>query len=259
MALLVAACSSPSSPDPAARQPAAPSSSPAPSAPAKPKPCGPGAKAFWLPGPEDTKLEANSFGHGATAAVFLHEAGGAADMCGFWPFAKWLAVHRHVRVVLFNRCIYGRSTCQVFQRGDDGIIGEVQPAVDWARQHGARHVTLVGASSGASDALQAAGVVRHVDALVDLSGDSPDTGANDLVDARRVHVPALFAVAPGDRYASSARVKDVYHATPARTKRLVIVRDAPGTHGWDLLYDYETGSFTPLAHLVAEWVAGRRA
>lgn len=56
--------------------------------------CGPGARAFWLPGPDGTKLEANAFGRGRAAAVFLHQAGGVAGMCGFWPFARWLAVHR---------------------------------------------------------------------------------------------------------------------------------------------------------------------
>lgn len=254
---MLAACTSTPGTSSASR-PGLPKSASAHHRVARPKPCGSAAKAFWLPGPDKSKLEANTFGSGATAAVFLHQAGVGADMCGFWPFARWLAAREHVRVVLFNRCTYGRTTCDVFQTGDEGIVTQVQPAVDWARRHGARRVALVGASSGASDALQAAGVVHHVAAVVDLSGDSADTGANDLVDARRVRVPALFAVAPGDRYSSVARMKAVYRAVPASRKRLVIVRSTPGTHGWDLLYDYEARTFTPVAHLVAEWVLGRR-
>jgi dienelactone hydrolase len=211
-----------------------------------------------LPGPDNSKLEATTFGSGRTAAVFLHEAGVGADMCGFWPFARWLAVRQRVRVVLFNRCTYGRSTCDVFQTGDTGIVSQVQPAVDWARRRGARRIVLVGASSGASDALQAAGVVHDVAAVVDLSGDSADTGANDLTDARRVHIPALFAVAPGDSYSSLSRMRAVYRAVPASRKRLVIVRSSPGTHGWDLLFDDQARAFTPLATLVAEWVVGHR-
>lgn len=252
--LLLAGCtSSGAAHNPPATRSSAPTST---SNPAPPRACGPGATAFWLPGPDQTKLEANAFGSGRAAAVFLHEAGSFADMCGFWPFARWVALHRHVRVVLFNRCTYGRSTCQVFQQGDAGIVAQVAPAVAWARGHGARRVTLVGASSGASDALQAAGVVRNVAAVVDLSGDVTDTGADDLRDARRVHVPALFAVAPDDPYSEIGRVRAVYRAVPAPTKRLVILRDAPGDHGWDLLRNLQTRRFTPLARLVANWVAG---
>lgn len=223
--------------------------------PRPPRACGARATAFWLPGPDNTKLEANAFGRGRTAAVFLHEAGSLADMCGFWQYARWLARRDHVLVVLFNRCTYGRSTCDVFQTGDEGIVEQVQPAVDWARRHGARRVTLVGASTGASDALQAAGVVRHVDAVVALSNDITDTGAEDLPDARRLRVPALFAVAPDDRYSDLGKVRAAYRAAASGTKRLVIVRNDPGTHGWDLLYHYGSG-FTPLAGIVAEWVTG---
>jgi dienelactone hydrolase len=222
-----------------------------------PAPCGPGATAFWLPGPGNTGLEANAFGRGRSAAVFLHEAGRVADMCGFWPYARWLAVHHHVLVVLVNRCTYGASTCQLYQQGDAGIVAQTRPAVEWARRHGARRVTLIGASTGASDALQAGGVVPHVAAVVDLSGDVTDTGADDRADARRLRVPALFAVAPEDDVSPVPAMRAVYRLVPSRPKRLVIVRGAGSTHGWDLLRDPVGGRPTPLARLVAEWVVGR--
>ena len=225
-------------------------------APAQPQPCGRGAHAFWLPGPQGTLLEANSYGAGRFAAVFLHEAGQLADMCGFWPYAKWLAERHHVRVVLVNRCTYGRSTCEVFQTGDRGIVTQVQPAVDWALRHGSQRVTLVGASAGGADALQAGGVVQHVAAVVDLPGEAPDTRANDRVDARRLHVPVLFGIAPGDSIVSVDYVRALYEAVPGGDKRLVVARDSVGAHGWDLLRDGATGKFTPLARLVAGWVTG---
>jgi pimeloyl-ACP methyl ester carboxylesterase len=227
-------------------------------APAKPQACGRGAHPFWLPGPDGTLLEANAYGSGAAAAVFLHQAGRLADMCGFWPYAKWLADREHVQVVLVNRCTYGRSTCELFQTGDRGIVSQVQPAVDWARRHGAQTVTLVGASAGGADALQAGGVVEHVAAVVDLSGDSADTGADDRADARRLHLPVLFAIAPGDSVVSVAEVRARYRLVPGHDKRLVVVRRSPGAHGWDLLLDPATGQFTALAHVVADWVTGRR-
>jgi hypothetical protein len=105
-------------------------------APATPQPCGPGAHAFWLPGPDGTLLEANSYGSGRFAAVFLHQAGQLVDMCGFWPYARWLADRDHVRVVLVDRCTYGRSTCETFQTGDRGIVNQVQPAVDTGTERG---------------------------------------------------------------------------------------------------------------------------
>ena len=225
---------------------------------AKPQPCGHGAHAFWLPGPHDSLLEANSYGSGEFAAVFLHEAGQLADMCGFWPYAKWLADRYHVRVVLFNRCTYGKSTCEVFQTGDSGIVSQVQPAVDWARRHGTQTVTLVGASAGGADALQAGGVVQDVAAVVDLSGESADTRANDRVDARRLQVPVLFGIAPGDSIVSVDYIRGLYRSVPAGDERLVIARRSVGAHGWDLLRDGLTGKFTPLARLVADWVTGDR-
>ena len=228
-------------------------------APSEPQACGRGAHPFWLPGPDGTRLEANSYGSGTFAAVFLHEAGQLVDMCGFWPYAKWLADHYDVQVVLVNRCTYGRSTCTVFQTGDSGIVSQVQPAVDWVRRHGARSVTLVGASSGGADALQAGGVVSRVDAVVDLSGDSADTGAEDPPSARRLQIPVLYAIAPGDSTISVGAIRNLYRITPARGKRLVVARALPRAHGWNLLRaDGGTGPFTSIARLVADWVTGHR-
>jgi dienelactone hydrolase len=247
LVLLVAACSSSGTSGTA----------PMPSvsvAPVHPESCGAGTRAFWLPGPNGSKQEANSFGSGSTTAVFLHEAGFATDMCGFWPYARWLAVRRHVQVLLFNRCTYGNTTCRVYQVGDRGLAGEVAPAVRWARTHGARRVVLVGASSGASDALQAAGVVPGIDAVVALSSDRTDTQTSERHDAVRVHQPVLLAVAPGDRYSPISAVRRTFRLIPARHKRLIIVPTAPGTHGWDLL-QHATGRFTPLATAVADFVA----
>jgi dienelactone hydrolase len=257
-ALLMAACTSGGTGTVASTGPSVADQSGSSSAAApQPSPCGTGARAFLLPGPGGTKLEAHAFGAGRNAAVFLHEVG-RVGMCGFWTFAHWLALREHVLVVLVNRCGYGASTCSSPPAGDAGIVAETKPAVDWARAHGARRVTLVGASGGASDALQAAGVLPHVAAVVDLSGDdAADTGARDRVDARRVHVPALFAVAPGDPYVSVSAVRAVYRLVPAHPKRLVIVTGLDGAHGWALLQVGGVGSFTSLARLVAEWVAGR--
>lgn len=218
----------------------------------RPASCGPGADAFWLPGPSGSRLEANSVGSGQIAAVFLHEVGGTG-MCGFWPYATWLVAHYPVRAVLVNRCGYGASRCPSIPLGDAGIVAETRPAVDWARAHGATRISLVGASFGGGDALEAAGVIPGIAAVVDVSGDGNDTGADDPSDARRLQVPALFAVAPADRYCRLDRLQSLYGLTPAQPKQFVVIDELSGVHGWDLLTDLN-GKPERLAAVVASWV-----
>jgi hypothetical protein len=232
------------------RPPSATSSTPV----ARAHACGPGARAFYLDGPGRIRLEVNSVGGGADAVVFLHEAG-RAGMCGFWEYARWLTAHAPVQAVLVNRCAYGQTVCPSVPTGDAGIRAMTAPAVAWARAHGASRITLVGASSGGSDALEAGGVISGVSAVVDLSGDVTDTGADDVTDARRLRIPALFAVAPQDRYSPLDRVRTVFTAVAVRPKRLLVVRDMPGMHGWSLLFD-GSGRATPLARTVAAWATG---
>ena len=196
------------------------------------------------------RLEANTAGSGAIAVVFLHEIG-RAGMCGFAPYAAWLIQHYPVRVVLVNRCGYGQSDCA---RPTDifDIRAETEPAVEWARNNGARTVTLVGASGGGGDAIDAAALVPGVSAVVDLSGDTNDANADDKALARRVTVPALLAVAPDDPSCSIAIVQSIYAQIAAPVKRLVIESQLPAVHGWDLLLDGNHEP-RPLATVVADW------
>ncbi len=247
---LLAACS------PAPSQSSGPVSAAAASAATRPEPvpaaCGPGATAFWLPGPSRSRLEANSVGSGQVSAVFLHEVGGAG-MCGFWPYVKWLTGHYPLRAILVNRCGYGASRCPSVPLGDSAIVAETAPAVAWARAHGATRVSLVGSSFGGGDAVQAAGIIPHVAAVVDISGDGNDTGVDDTADARRLQAPALFAVAPGDRYCRLDLLQALYAATPAHPKQFVVINELPGVHGWDLLTDV-SGQPKRLATIVASWI-----
>jgi hypothetical protein len=52
-----------------------------------------------------------------------------------------------------------------------------------------------------------------------------------LAAARHLEVPALFAVAPGDRYVSVATMRQLHEATPVRAKRLVMLAEAPAMLG----------------------------
>jgi dienelactone hydrolase len=253
---LLAACggSAPLAPPASHRStpPASLTTSAAPAVPAAPQACSglPGAQARWLPMADGGELEANTAGSGPAAVVFLHEIG-RAGMCGFAGYAAWLIQHYQVQVVLVNRCGYGASDCRSPADTTD-IRAETEPAVSWARSNGARTVTLVGASGGGGDALEAAALVPGVSAVVDLSGDVNDTSADNNVLAPRVTVPALLAVAPDDPYCSIALMQSIYARIAAPVKRLLIESQVPGLHGWNLLLD-DNGQPRPLASVVADW------
>jgi pimeloyl-ACP methyl ester carboxylesterase len=213
------------------------------------------ARAFWLDVPGGARLQAAMVGGGPDAAVFVHESG-SEGLCGFWAYANWLARTHHLRAVLFDQCGYGESACPGGRDETGPAWGmATAAAVAWARGHGARHVTLVGASFGGIVVLHAAASIRPaVDAVVDLSGELSWNDLDSLPAARDLAVPALFAVAPGDRYVSVKDMRRVYQASSATPKRLVVLSQPLG-HGWAMLDD---SGWTPLASTVADWVGGRR-
>jgi hypothetical protein len=88
-----------------------------PAAPAAPPPpaelCGgptTPAHSLWLSGPRSALVYAAVVGTGPTTAVFVHQAG-PTGLCGFWPYADWLARTRGVRSLLFSQCANGASQC----------------------------------------------------------------------------------------------------------------------------------------------------
>jgi pimeloyl-ACP methyl ester carboxylesterase len=249
---LLGACGSASGAPPATHRTSSPAGSATPAAAAAPQPCAglPGGQARWLPMADGGRLEANTAGSGTAAVVFLHEIG-RTGMCGFAPYAAWLIQHYPVQVVLVNRCGYGSSDCGRPADTSD-IRAETEPAVSWARANGARTVTLVGASGGGGDAIEAAALVPGVSAVVDLSGDVNDTSANNNVLAQRVTVPALLVVAPDDPYCSIAAMQAIYAQIAAPVKRLLIESQLPAVHGWDLLLDGNHQP-RPMASVVADW------
>jgi dienelactone hydrolase len=194
-------------------------------------------------------------GTGPTTAVFVHEAG-SRGLCGFWPYADWLARTKGVRSLLFSQCGAGASQCPPGDAADQWPAATTA-VVAWARAHGAGQLTLVGASAGGVVALQVAASIRPpVEAVVNLSGEGSSMGLDSLAAARRLQVPALFAVAPGDRYVSVATMRRLYEAAPVRAKRLVVLAEGAG-HGWDLLGGAAGTAWSPLAVTVAAWIQGR--
>lgn len=249
---LLAGCGS--APDSAGSTPARTTATPAP-ATATPTefaaPCPAGGKQLRLHGPAGTEIEAVAIRPGRRdAVVLLHEAG--SGYCNAWSFATWLVTHEHVQVVMVNRCGYGETTCtKRLGDGDAQIAATTQPAIDYARAHGARNVTLIGASSGASDAVQVAAAVHGVRAVVALSPDRTDTGDLDA-HFDRDRLPTLMAYAPEDSYCPPKAEHRWFGQIPAATKRLVVAPE-PHRHGWELVLD-DSGHPLPLAATVTSWL-----
>jgi dienelactone hydrolase len=126
--------------------------------------------------------------------------------------------------------------------------------VAWARSHGARRVTLVGASAGGVVVLHAAASIQPpVDAVVDLSGPLTWSGLDSLTAARTLTVPVLYAVAPNDESVTVADMRRVHAATGSRSKWLV---RAESGHGWEMLTLPSLTGWSPLAAEVAAIIQG---
>jgi alpha-beta hydrolase superfamily lysophospholipase len=138
-------------------------------------------------------------GNGPDTAVFVHESG-TQGLCGFWPYADWLASAEGVRSVLFNQCAYGVSQCAAIDEAREWIAA-TEAAVARARDHGARRVTIVGASVGGIVALHAAtSITPRVDAVVNLSGELRWSDLDSVAAAKRLDIAALFAIARSLRH-----------------------------------------------------------
>jgi pimeloyl-ACP methyl ester carboxylesterase len=210
------------------------------------------AQSFWLAAPGGGQIYAAVVG--ATAA-FVQEVG-PRGLCAFWPYADWLARTKGVRSLLFSQCGAGASQCPPGDAADQWLA-MTTAAVTWVRANGAGQVTLVGASAGGVVALQvAASISPPVAAVVDLSGGRRWLRLDPLAAARRLQVPALFAVGPRDSLVSVATMRRLYQAAPVRAKRLVVLAEGAG-HGSELLGGAAGSPWSPLAVTVAAWIQGR--
>jgi alpha-beta hydrolase superfamily lysophospholipase len=209
---------------------------------------------------DGTALDGVLVGRGEAGVVLVHEY--PADLCGFWPFADYLA-KRGLRAFAIDLRCFGRSACpEGAARGR--VVDDVAAAVAELRRRGVRRVALVGASMGGAAVLIAATRVRPpVAAVVSLSGEADPTNlvGGIPLDAgavvKRLAVPAMFVVATGDQYAPVAETRGLYRAVKARGRRLEVLSGPAfdGRHGWDLLADQAGGDFTPVAAAVAGFVS----
>lgn len=220
--------------------------------------CGPPtAPARWieLRGGDGSRLTAAVAGDGPVTAIFAHETS-SSGFCGFWPYAAWLAENYGIRSVLVDLCGYGESRCRQgpFARDEPA---QVELAVQWARRHGARETTLVGASlGGAAVSVAAARIEPPVDAMINLSGPVRYVGLDVAAVAPKITVPSLLVIDDHDRVATVAQYRRLLKKLGTAEKRLFI---APYGHGWATLgIPWESG-FRPsrVGKTVAAWIDGR--
>ena len=192
-------------------------------------------------------------GTGSDVAVFVHESG-MSGLCGFWPYAVWLAQGRHLRAVLFDQCGYGASFCEKDSatEPEDWITSTKAAVAGRGRtEHGGLRSS--GRPPAGSSPSRSGLDPPSVDAVVDLSGELTWSGLDSLTAARTLTVPVLYAVAPHDEYVTVADMRRIYAATGSRSKRLVQVESG---HGWEMLTPPSRTGWSPLAAQVAAIIQG---
>jgi len=234
------------------------SSAPPSSVPALPQPsqrCGtPDTPALTLRfrAADGVQLDGAIVGTGPVGAVLLHEYPG--PMCGWWPYAVYLARHG-IHVLLFDfRCL-GLSACPPSGRADP--VADTAGAMRTLHARGARSIALIGASLGGVVAVLA-GARLHPAAIVDLSGERNLTGLlpgpplDAFAAAPAVRAPALFIVARADPHVTVGDMRAVFAHAGTRSKQLLVL-PADAGHGWDMLTG-SGGSWSPLAGRVLRFI-----
>ena len=207
---------------------------------------------------DGTSLDGVLVGSGPAGVVLVHQY--PSDLCGFWPFADYLA-KRGLRAFAIDLRCFGRSACPEGEaRGR--VVEDLDAAVAELRRRGASRVGLVGASMGGAAALIAGTRVQpSVAAVVSLSGEADPTSLvggialNAGAVAGKLKVPTMFVVATNDHCASVSETRAMYRAVKSNDKRLEVLAGLyDARHGWQLLTDPASGQFGSVAAKVAAFL-----
>jgi pimeloyl-ACP methyl ester carboxylesterase len=203
------------------------------------------AQSFWATTKDGFRLYMVEAGTGKTTIVLAH--GGRSDLCETVGFAAKL-VSRGYRVVAFDFRGNGRSAAtHSLALGND-----LAAAVAHARQTGAEHTFLIGASMGGAAIAQNTSTL-DVDGRISLSGTRLwlGFGINNPAGLARIRAPYLYVGARDDWRAPLPEALAIFRKIGARDKRTAIY---PGSeHGWQFV---ETSRFAPQARaLVLAWIA----
>jgi pimeloyl-ACP methyl ester carboxylesterase len=199
-------------------------------------------------------------GSGRRGVVLIPERGGL-NLCGWWPYAAYLAGHGY-HVLLFDHRCAGRSSCPTTPSPND-LMDDLTAVTGRLRQDGASHIVLIGASQGGAEAvIFASRPPLGIVGVVALSADELSENlaaapypASASAAASHLALPALFAVAADDPYVSVVDSQKLESAVRAGNKRIVVVAAGRG-HGWDLLTASPDGSRPPPDADILTFLAG---
>ncbi len=262
--VLATACSqgSPASAPASSTTAGAPSPTPSPSLPAlEPlaERCGtPDASSstLWFPARDGAPLDGAVIGSGPVGVVLGHQY--PAELCGWWPFAVYLARHG-VRVFLFDFRCMGQSPCPgTDKNGSD--VDDMLGAAAALRNQGAKKVFLAGASLGGTVAMMAGPELSPPPAgVVSFSGEADlgylaggFTRLDALSAVPRLRAPFLQIIAKGDQAISVPDARRLEARAGSSDKRLVVLPPAFG-HGWNIVTTGD-GSPTSIAPMVLHWI-----
>jgi pimeloyl-ACP methyl ester carboxylesterase len=230
--------------------PAAPAATSAPTPSGVAERCGPpdtSAEAVSIPSTGAT-LVGYEVGSGSRGVVLIPELG-ALNLCGWWPYAAYLAGHGY-HVLLFDHRCTGRSSCPGASKPND-LMDDLVAVTARLHEDGAAGIVLIGASQGAAEAVILGsrppvgllGVIAlSADELTDPLAAAPYPSTATAA-AHHLRLPSLFVVAADDPYVSVVDSRRFEATVPAGDTRLVVEPAGRG-HGWDLLSPAADGSRT---------------
>ncbi len=168
-------------------------------------------------------------GTGPTAIVLVHQVND--DHCGWSSEAKALAAK--ATVISIDLRGYGASGKA---KGKLALAypNDIAAAVSFARNNGAKHVVIMGASMGASAVVVAASRIDPpVDAAIAVSAPAVFNGQNAIGAAPNVRVPIRYVAAKDDGTAAATASKlDAKSTASPDTDALIF---NAGGHGWKLV------------------------
>ncbi|MEU6992197.1 alpha/beta hydrolase [Streptomyces sp. NPDC046465] len=188
------------------------------------------SKATTLTTSDGVHLSALVLGDGPDGVLLDHEQG--YNICSFVDIGRQLA-KRGYHVVIPEYRDHGASEHVAINEHKDR---DARAGLAELRRVGAKRVFLAGASCGGTTAA-VAGVdtpLRVVGLLMMSSPARCGPGADAVAAVRKLKVPTLLVVSPGDMEgAVEKQVREVHAASAAHKKDLVI--DKSGFHGTDMI------------------------
>ena len=187
------------------------------------------SRATTLTTSDKVHLSTLVLGDGPDGVLLNHEQG--YSICSFLDIGRKLA-KRGYHVVIPEYRNHGASEKLA---ENEHIDRDARAGLAELRRVGAKRAFLAGASCGGT-AAAVAGVDTplRVVGLLMMSSPARCIGADGVAAVRKLHVPTLLVVSPGDmRGAVEKQVREVYAASAARKKELVINKS--GFHGTDMI------------------------